>query len=127
MKKFNLILLLTLALSAELPTLLDMLKQKDISLYDRESARIVKPIYQGKILEILHAKPYTYINIAEIHPSIKEGDNNTFWIAVNEVDAKESDIIRFQEEMVVKTFTSDVLKKKFDNLMFASNIEYKVN
>ncbi len=127
MKKFNLILLFSLALLAELPTLSDMLKQKSISLYDIKSAKSPKPTYQGKILEILYAKPYTYINIAEIHPNIKEGDNNTFWVVANEVNAKINDIIRFQQEMVIDKFTSDVLKKEFNNLMFVSNIEYKID
>lgn len=127
MKKINLILiLLSTMLFSEMTTLVDTLKQRNVNPYHQKNRNQVKPFYQGMILEILNAKPYTYLKLAEIHPDIKKEDNNKFWIVANELKANEGDVIRFQEEMVIKKFKSDVLNKEFHDLVFASGIEYKI-
>jgi len=88
-----------------------------------------KPFYQGVILEKLDAGAYSYLKIEE---NIKghehtEGDkhDHSFWIAV-EKSPKVGDEVRFQKEMVTKVFESKVLKRTFEDLMFASNLQYRV-
>ncbi len=80
----------------------------------------IKPYYQGTIVELANAGGYTYL-------SIKEKTEKTFWIAVSRTEAKVGDYVRFQKELVTTNFKSKALGKKFDELMFASNLEYRVS
>lgn len=79
-----------------------------------------KPFYQGEVVNFEHGGGYTYIEV-------KEKTEMTFWIAVENADVKKGDYIRFQEELVMKDFKSKALNKIYDELMFASNLEYKVS
>ncbi|MBE0492023.1 MAG: hypothetical protein IBX44_07210 [Sulfurospirillum sp.] len=77
------------------------------------------PYYGGVAKEVIHAGGYTYILVAE-----KNAGN--FWAAVSGTDVKVGDEVRFQKEFVAKKFHSQELNRDFDELMFASGIEYKV-
>ena len=79
-----------------------------------------KPFYQGEVVNFEHGGGYTYIEV-------KEKTEMTFWIAVENADVNKGDYIRFQEELVMKDFKSKALNKTYDELMFASNLEYKVS
>ncbi len=87
-----------------------------------------KPYYQGIVLEKLEAGAYSYLKIDEFIEGHKDTDshNHKFWIAVNKSPAKVGDEVRFQKELVTKDFKSEVLKKTFEHLMFASNLQYRV-
>ncbi len=86
---------------------------------EQVSSEQVKPYYMGEIVKVEQGGAYTYLEI-------KEKNNKSFWIAVNSIEANKGDTVRFQNELVVKDFTSKALNKKFDELMFASNLQYKV-
>ncbi len=78
-----------------------------------------KPFYQGEIVNFEHGGGYTYIEV-------KEATDMTFWIAVEKADVKKGDFIKFQEELVMHDFKSKALNKTYKEIMFASNLQYKV-
>ena len=92
-----------------------------------ESTQKVKPYYQGEILETLNAGGYTYIHINEKTPGYDPKKLKAFWIVVNNTQAKVGDYVRFQKELVTENFKSKTLNKTFKELMFASNLEYRVS
>ena len=79
-----------------------------------------KPFYQGEVVNVEQGGSYTYIEV-------KERTHKPFWIATNSADVKIGDFIRFQKEIVVKNFKSKALNKVFKELMFASNLQYRLN
>ena len=93
-----------------------------------------KPFYQGTILETIDSGGYTYIKIKEtIKETIKAhkhedgGDEHAnFWIVVEREAAVIGDEVRFQKELVTKNYKSKTLNRTFKELMFASNIQHKV-
>ena len=86
----------------------------------------VKPRYQGVIVEVLDAQAYTYLKIDEKSPGHDSKELKSFWIVVNNSAANVGDYVRFQKELVAKNFKSDTLNRTFDEVMFASNLEYRV-
>ena len=88
-----------------------------------------KPFYQGTILKTIDAGGYTYIKIKETRNAHKheEGDEHTnFWIVVERTAEVVGDEVRFQKELVTKNYKSKTLNRTFKELMFASNLQYKV-
>ncbi|SFV65943.1 NrfJ-related protein [hydrothermal vent metagenome] len=76
--------------------------------------------YQGTAVTVRQGGSYTYIEV-------KEKTELTFWVAVSQAEVKVGDIVRFQKELVAKNFKSKALNQTFKELMFASNLEYKVS
>jgi hypothetical protein len=77
------------------------------------------PYYQGEVVSVKHGAGYTYLEI-------KEKTDLTFWVALERVDAKVGDYVMFQKQMIARNFKSTVLNRTFDEIMFASNLQYKV-
>ena len=80
----------------------------------------VKPYYQGEVVAVEHAGGYTYLEV-------KESSKKTFWAAVSRTEAKIGDYVRFKRELVTENFKSKALNKNFDELMFASDLQYRVS
>ena len=80
----------------------------------------VKPYYQGEIISIEHGGGYTFLEILE-------STDLSFWIVVDKVDAKKGDFVMFQEDIVAQDFYSKALDKTFDEIMFATNLQYRVS
>lgn len=87
--------------------------------YHNSEADKNKPFYFGTVVEVKHGGAYTYMNV-------KETTNQTFWVVVSNSDVKEGDYVRFKKQLVAKNFESKELNRKFDEIMFADNLEYKV-
>ena len=88
-----------------------------------------KPFYQGTIKEAIDAGGYTYLRIEEDlkgHKHEEGHEHKDFWIAVTKTTAKVGDMVRFQKEMVTEQFYSKILDRTFDELMFASNLQHKI-
>lgn len=85
---------------------------------DSNKTNTPKPYYFGEIVSIKHGGAYTYLEI-------KEKTDKTFWIAIETVDAKVGDFVRFNIELATKNFKSKALDKVFEDLVFASNLEYR--
>ena len=79
-----------------------------------------KPYYQGEIITIEHGGGYTFLEILE-------STNMSFWIVVDKVDAQKGDFVMFQEDIVAQDFYSKALDKKFDEIMFATDLQYRVS
>ena len=77
-----------------------------------------RPFYYGSVQEVKHGGSYTYMRI-------KENTEETFWVVVDNSDVKKGDYVRFKQQLVAKNFESKELKRKFDVIMFADNLEYK--
>ncbi len=77
-----------------------------------------KSYYYGSVQEVQHGGAYTYMRI-------KENTKKTFWVVVNNSDVKKGDYVRFKQQLVAKNFESKELNRKFDEIMFADNLEYK--
>jgi hypothetical protein len=86
--------------------------------YHNSKADANKPFYYGTVVEVQHGGSYTYMNI-------KEKTKETFWVVVNNSDVKVGDYVRFKQQLVAKNFESKELNRKFDEIMFADNLEYK--
>ena len=126
MKKISLILtagLLTVSLNAQ-----GLGNQHGMGIGEKIGAsKEIKPKYQGIVLEVLDAGSYTYLKIDEKTPGYDPKKLKSFWIAVDSSSAKVGDYVRFQKELVTKKFKSKALNKDFDELMFASQLEYRLS
>lgn len=80
----------------------------------------VKPFYQGEIITIEHGGGYSFLEILE-------STDMSFWIVVDKVDAKKGDFVMFQEDLVAENFHSKALDRTFDEIMFATNLQYRVS
>ena len=87
----------------------------------------VKPHYQGEVLETIHSGGYTYLLINEKVPGYNKADLKSFWISVTQTQAKVGDYVRFKKELAMKDFKSKTLNRTFPELMFASDLEYRVS
>ncbi len=96
-------------------------EQKHLSemVNNNDEQETVKAFYQGEVVSVEQGGTYTFIEI-------KEKTEMTFWIVVEKADVKIGDYVQFQKELIANNFESKTLKKTFKELMFASNLQYKV-
>lgn len=87
--------------------------------HDSDDEQEARPFYQGEVISVEHGGGYTYLEIME-------KTDMSFWIAVNKVEANVGDYVSFQKELVAQDFYSKALDRTFDEIMFASNLQYKV-
>ncbi len=62
----------------------------------------------------------------EGHKHEEGHEHKDFWVAVTQTSAEIGDEVRFQKEMVAQNFYSKTLDRTFDEIMFASNLQHKV-
>ncbi|MFT7004491.1 MAG: hypothetical protein ACJAWW_001849 [Sulfurimonas sp.] len=99
----------------------------NIVMLDDNASSEVKPRYQGVVIEVLDAKAYTYLKIDEKTPGFDPKKLKSFWIVVDSTSAKVGDYVRFKKNLVTKMYKSKILNKNFDELMFATDLEYRVS
>ena len=99
----------------------------NIVMLDGNKSSEIKPRYQGVVLEVLDAKAYTYLKIDEKTPGFDPKKLKSFWIVVDSTSAKVGDYVRFKKNLVTKMYKSKILNKNFDELMFATDLEYRVS
>jgi len=76
-------------------------------------------IYEGVVVDTLQGGGYSYLQI--------EDAKKKYWIAVESVSLEKGTQVRFTEELRAKNFESKALNRKFDELVFASNLQYRTN
>ena len=86
---------------------------------ETNATAVVQPYYQGEVVTVEHGGAYSYLEV-------KEQTEKTFWVAVNRTEVKVGDYVRFQKELVTQNFKSKALDRTFEELMFGSNLQYKV-
>lgn len=74
-------------------------------------------MHQGVVLERLDAGVYSYLHIQDA--------SKKYWIAVNKVELPDGAQVRFKEELRAKNFDSKALNRSFDEIIFASGLEYR--
>lgn len=86
---------------------------------ETNATAVVNTYYQGEIVSVEHGGSYSYLEI-------KEHTEETFWVAVTRTEVKVGDYVRFQKELVTQNFKSKALDRTFEELMFGSNLQYKI-
>jgi hypothetical protein len=71
---------------------------------------------QGKVLEIMHAAGYTYMNV-------DAGTGKPMWIAASMMRVKPEQNIKWTDAAVMNNFTSKSLHRTFDKILFVSNAQ----
>jgi hypothetical protein len=126
MKKFSILTIITALITLELNAK-NLVKQDIDTIMDSKKTNKIQPRYQGVILEVLDANKYTYLKIDEKTPGYDPKKLKSFWIAVNRSSARVGDNVRFKKELVTKMYKSKKLNKNFNELFFASELEYRVS
>ena len=75
-------------------------------------------VYTGVVVDVIDSGGYTYIQI-------EDNFKKQYWAAVEKVQINKGTEVRFNEEMRVKTFESKSLGRTFDDIIFASNLQYR--
>ncbi|MEE8378886.1 MAG: hypothetical protein V3R49_00735 [Gammaproteobacteria bacterium] len=71
---------------------------------------------QGKVLEMMHAAGYTYMNV-------DTGAGKPMWIAASMMRIKPEQNIKWTDAAVMNNFTSKSLHRTFDQILFVSNAQ----
>lgn len=74
-------------------------------------------VFEGVVVDTLDAGGYTYLQI--------EDAKKKYWVAVEGAKIDKGMEVRFTEEMRVKDFKSQSLGRVFDEVVFASNLQYR--
>ena len=69
---------------------------------------------QGKVLEMMHASGYTYMNV-------DTGTGQPMWIAASMMRIKPEQNVKWTDAAVMNNFTSKSLHRTFDQILFVSN------
>ena len=71
---------------------------------------------QGKVLEMMHAAGYTYMNV-------DTGTGQPMWIAASMMRIKPKQNVKWTDAAVMNNFTSKSLHRTFDQILFVSNAQ----
>lgn len=71
---------------------------------------------QGKVLEMMHAAGYTYMNV-------DTGTGQPMWIAASMMRIKPEQNVKWTDAAVMNNFTSKSLHRTFDQILFVSNAQ----
>ena len=71
---------------------------------------------QGKVLEMMHAAGYTYMNV-------DAGTGQTMWIAASMMRIKPEQNVKWTDAAVMNNFTSKSLHRTFKQILFVSNAQ----
>lgn len=67
---------------------------------------------EGKVLEVIHADEFTYVEVA------KTGSKEKIWIAIQRTDLKVGSKVRYEDGATMTNFYSKLLKRTFPSVMF---------
>jgi len=76
-------------------------------------------VFEGKVVDVIHGGGYTYLQI--------DDTKKQYWVAVEGTKVEKGTEVRFTEELRAKNFESKALNRKFDEVVFASNLQYRTN
>lgn len=71
---------------------------------------------QGKVLEMMHAAGYTYMNV-------DAGTGKPMWIAATMMRVKPEQNVKWTDAAVMNNFASKSLHRTFDQILFVSNAQ----
>lgn len=76
-------------------------------------------VFEGVVVDTLDGGGYTYLQI--------EDAKKKYWIAVEGLKIDKGTEVRFTEELRAKNFESKSLNRTFDEVVFASNLQYRTS
>ena len=76
-------------------------------------------VFEGTVVDTLQGGGYTYLQI--------DDTKKKYWVAVEGTKVEKGTEVRFTEELRAKDFESKALNRKFDEIVFASNLQYRTN
>ena len=76
-------------------------------------------VFEGKVVDVIHGGGYTYLQI--------DDTKKQYWVAVEGTKVEKGSEVRFTEELRAKDFESKALNRKFDEVVFGSNLQYRTN
>lgn len=76
-------------------------------------------VFEGKVVDVIHGGGYTYLQI--------DDTKKQYWVAVEGIKIEKGTEVRFTEELRAKNFESKALNRKFDEVVFASNLQHRTN
>ncbi|HLO64807.1 MAG TPA: hypothetical protein VK165_17745 [Azonexus sp.] len=71
---------------------------------------------EGKILDVIHANEFTYVEVA------KTGSKDKAWIAIQKTELKVGSRVRYEDGATMTNFYSKLLKRTFPSVMFVDNL-----
>lgn len=74
-------------------------------------------VFEGKVVDVLNGGGYTYMQI--------DDTKKKYWVAVEGTNVEKGTDVRFTEELKAKNFESKTLGRTFDEIVFASNLQYR--
>jgi hypothetical protein len=69
---------------------------------------------KGKVLETMNAGGYSYLLVSDA--------GKERWIAVNQIEVKVEDFVRYSQGMAMRNFHSKALDRTFEEILFATSI-----
>ena len=76
-------------------------------------------VFEGVVVDTLQGGGYTYMQI--------DDTKKKYWVAVEGTKVEKGTEVRFTEELKAKNFESKSLNRTFDEIVFASNLQYRTN
>lgn len=70
--------------------------------------------HQGKVLTLIHANEYTYIEVSSAKA--------TRWLAAPQTELKVGNLIRYEDGSTMTDFYSKMLKRTFPSIMFIGQL-----
>lgn len=76
-------------------------------------------VFEGTVVDTINGGGYTYMQI--------DDTKKKYWVAVEGTKVEKGTEVRFTEELRAKNFESKALNRKFDEIVFASNLQHRTN
>ena len=70
----------------------------------------------GKVLEVIHADEFSYLEIA------RKGSKEKQWIAIQKTELKVGSTVRYEDGATMTNFYSKLLKRTFPSVMFVDHL-----
>lgn len=71
---------------------------------------------QGKVLDVIHANEFSYLEIARTE------SQEIVWIAIQKTELKVGTTVRYDDGAVMNNFYSKLLKRSFPSVMFVDHL-----
>ncbi len=69
---------------------------------------------QGRVLDVLQAGEYTYLEVSN--------GKNSRWLAAPQTTLQKGNVVRYEEGSTMSSFHSKLLQRSFSNLMFIGQL-----
>ncbi|WP_434516117.1 hypothetical protein AB6Q56_05595 [Dechloromonas sp. ARDL1] len=71
---------------------------------------------EGKVLDVIHANEFSYLEIA------RKGSKEKQWVAIQKSEIKVGSTVRYEDGATMSNFYSKLLKRTFPSVMFVDHL-----